>query len=319
MFPGGIPEAYIPDVKAALGRLMTSECPKFVQSVQMEVCWTRELIGVEPTNVVWDTLIASHIEDSRDFYTGLKFQAYIKYGIMDYSSEIDKYFTGGHWPINRLNEAPLDRILTYNAVDAKVTRWLAIEQQQTIPAGTRYRGAYDLFHQGVFTMTNLERRGIPIKPDVFAESKQMLDKRILRLDDILDTAPEVLQFIEKFNRKPDLMSSLDLKSLVYDIMQVPINKTTKTGQAALDEEVFDSINTDFTNMVVRKRKAKKILDYLKLFLKLNDSGYLHPAFWLNSVRTYRSSSSDPNFQNIPKRSEEALRILRSGIVPRPGA
>ena len=47
-------------------------------------------------------------------------------------------------------------------------------------------------------------------------------------------------------------------------------------------------------------------------------GFVHPFFNLHTVRTYRSSSDSPNFQNIPVRDPEAGRLIRRAFVPRKG-
>jgi DNA polymerase I-like protein with 3'-5' exonuclease and polymerase domains len=55
------------------------------------------------------------------------------------------------------------------------------------------------------------------------------------------------------------------------------------------------------------------------FLKeISEDNRLHCFFNLNTVSSYRSSSSYINFQNIPKRDEDAQRITRSGLFPFPG-
>jgi DNA polymerase-1 len=45
---------------------------------------------------------------------------------------------------------------------------------------------------------------------------------------------------------------------------------------------------------------------------------MHPFINLHIARSYRSSYSEPNFQNIPVRDEEAKKVTRSGIIPSPG-
>jgi len=71
--------------------------------------------------------------------------------------------------------------------------------------------------------------------------------------------------------------------------------------------------------ILQIRKLLKIKDtYLEAFIKEQYNGYLHPSYNLNNVRTYRSSSEGPNFQNIPKRDKEAMKVCRRAILPRPG-
>ena len=71
--------------------------------------------------------------------------------------------------------------------------------------------------------------------------------------------------------------------------------------------------------LLRVRKLKKIRDtYLDAFANEQVNGVVHPFFNLHLVRTYRSSASNPNMQNIPKRDKEAMQIVRKAIYPRKG-
>ena len=47
-------------------------------------------------------------------------------------------------------------------------------------------------------------------------------------------------------------------------------------------------------------------------------GYLHPSFHLHFARTFRGSSSDPNFQSIHNRNKVAAELIRTGFIPRDG-
>jgi DNA polymerase-1 len=79
------------------------------------------------------------------------------------------------------------------------------------------------------------------------------------------------------------------------------------------------LNIPEVNRLLEIRKFKKIRDtYLESFLREQVDGFLHPFFNLHIVTSFRSSSSSPNFQNIPKRDERAMNICRGAILPREG-
>ena len=75
-----------------------------------------------------------------------------------------------------------------------------------------------------------------------------------------------------------------------------------------------------SNKIIELRKKEKIRGtYLSQFLReISEDGKLHPFFDLHNSRTYRSTSSSPNFQNIPVRDEQAKKVIRSGLLPSPG-
>ena len=71
--------------------LTNPNIPKYGQNIKYEyecsmVYFRKEIVGWE-----WDTMLASHILDNRPGITGLKFQTYVRFGIVDYSSGIDPY------------------------------------------------------------------------------------------------------------------------------------------------------------------------------------------------------------------------------------
>jgi DNA polymerase-1 len=69
-----------------------------------------------------------------------------------------------------------------------------------------------------------------------------------------------------------------------------------------------------------QRKSKLVGTYLDMLLELPGQyadGKLHPSFHVDGTRTQRYSSSAPNFQNMPARSEESIAI-RDAIRPEPG-
>lgn len=101
-------------------------------NMKFEEIWTRIRIdenGVFPW--AWDTMLAAHCLDNRPKITGLKFQAYIRYGIIDYDSHINEYLKGveDHAnSLNRIHKVPVQDILVYNGIDSTLEHRLAMDQ-----------------------------------------------------------------------------------------------------------------------------------------------------------------------------------------------
>ncbi len=88
---------------------------------------------------------------------------------------------------------------------------------------------------------------------------------------------------------------------------------------ATDEDALGRIDLPELKTILRIRKLFKIRDtYLGGFMREANGEWLHPSFNLHIARTHRSSSSDPNFQNVPKRDKESMEICRKALFPRPG-
>jgi DNA polymerase len=71
--------------------LVNPEIGKIAQNMKYENAWSKVRLKIDVESWVWDTMIASHIFDNRQKITGLKFQVYVQFGIIDYSSEVDVF------------------------------------------------------------------------------------------------------------------------------------------------------------------------------------------------------------------------------------
>lgn len=179
--------------------------------------------------------------------------------------------------------------------------------------------AYKLLHEGVLAFARAEQQGIRIDLDYCNETRKKLTKEIKEIEHNLYQT----DFFKKWNKatrgKPNINSNSQIGYYLYQVLKLKPTKTTATGKGSTDEEALESLNIPEIQDLLRIRKLKKIRDtYLKGFVKEQVKGFIHPNFNLHTARTYRSSSSNPNFQNIPKRDEEAAEICRSALYPRKG-
>jgi DNA polymerase I-like protein with 3'-5' exonuclease and polymerase domains len=81
--------------------------------------------------------------------------------------------------------------------------------------------------------------------------------------------------------------------------------------------LFD-LNTEFANLILEYRKLSGLKEKINGILIETVDGILRCHFNLNLVRSQRSSSSNVNWQNFPKRDKESFKLARSGIIPRKG-
>jgi len=88
--------------------------------------WSLVRLKTEVANWEWDTMIASHILDNRPEVTGLKFQTYVQFGVIDYDSEISPYLKSGSNDGNALNRieelvklpSGKEKLMEYCAMDS---------------------------------------------------------------------------------------------------------------------------------------------------------------------------------------------------------
>lgn len=184
---------------------------------------------------------------------------------------------------------------------------------------TSLQDAYNLLHQGSVALARAELHGIRVDVDYCNAEIERLGRKLRQYERRFKASDLAKEWRRRFGAKTSFGSSTQLQTMLYDVMGIKPTKLTSSGKGSTDEEVLRRIDIPGLQYLLRSRKIKKIRDtYLKAFLREQVDGVLHPSFSLHTVSTYRSSSQNPNFQNIPKRDKEAMRICRRALIPRPG-
>ena len=120
----------------------------------------------------------------------------------------------------------------------------------------------------------------------------------------------------------NLQSTPQLRHVLFEKLQLPVLKKTKTG-ASTDAEVLEELAAmghDVPRLLLDYREVSKLLStYLEALPAQVDrlTGRIHTSFNQIGAATGRLSSNDPNLQNIPVRTARGESIRR-GFVPRPG-
>jgi uracil-DNA glycosylase family 4 len=122
-----------PDIKNALRKFLKSPIKKIASNMKFEEAWSRTILNTSVNNWHWDTMIAAHFLDCREGITSIKFQYYVKYGVVDYDSHIEYYLQSDGRSandFNRIYQIPIDDLLLYNGIDS-VAELLVAEDQMT--------------------------------------------------------------------------------------------------------------------------------------------------------------------------------------------
>lgn len=101
---------------------------KTAQNMKFEEQWSAVRLRQPVNGWIWDTMLATHLLDNRTGVTGLKFQTYVHFGVVDYDSDVSPYLrskddaAGGNG-LNRImelisTESGKIKLLTYNAWDS---------------------------------------------------------------------------------------------------------------------------------------------------------------------------------------------------------
>lgn len=179
--------------------------------------------------------------------------------------------------------------------------------------------AYQLLHEGILALARAEQQGIRVDMEYIENKKAHLTRKIERLEGQFKETKLFLHWQHTQKGSVNIHSNSQLSHFLYDVKKLKVERETASGQGSTDEETLKSLGLPELDLLLEARKLKKVRDtYLDAFAREQVNGYIHPFFNLHLVRTFRSSSDSPNFQNIPKRDEDSMKIVRQALYPRPG-
>lgn len=164
----------------------------------------------------------------------------------------------------------------------------------------------------VRVLSSMEIAGIATDQKRWDEVKKEMEKevRICQKDIFVEAG-------ESFN----INSPKQLGHILFEKMGLPAGKKTKTGYSTAADVLEElAVSYPFVGNILRYRTLTKLIStYLEALPQLirKDTGRIHTSFNQTVTATGRLSSSDPNLQNIPVRTEEGKKI-RSLFVPGEG-
>ncbi|WP_010179061.1 DNA polymerase I [Glaciecola sp. HTCC2999] len=162
-------------------------------------------------------------------------------------------------------------------------------------------------------LSRMEQTGVLIDSQKLAQQSQSLAERILHLE---ETVHEMAG--EAFN----LGSTKQLQHILFEKMNLPVIKKTPKGAPSTGEEVLQelALNYPLPKAIMEYRGLTKLKNtYTDKLPKLIDhrTGRVHTSYQQAITATGRLSSTDPNLQNIPIRTEEGRKV-REAFIARPG-
>jgi intein/homing endonuclease len=179
---------------------------------------------------------------------------------------------------------------------------------------------YQLLHEGAIELARVESNGIRIDVERLRRVQTKLAERIRDLKNDLLAEDIWKRWRRRFGDKASLGSRDQLSTLLHVEMGYEVVETTDSGAPSTDEEALSRIDLPFVPKLIRFLKYEKALGtYLKGIERELVGDRIHPFFNLHTVISFRSSSSDPNFQNQPTRDKEIAKIIRRNFIPSDGS
>ena len=287
--------------------------PKIGQNLKFDINVLRRA-GVKMRDAAFDTMVASYLIDAARPSHRLDDLAL---GFLGHQMiPLTQLLGAGKHQIT-FDQVPLDQAVPYAAEDADIT----LRLRNVLAPQLKAMGLTDLLHDlempVVDVLAELEFNGITVDPDELDRQRDVIQKRIGELhDQVIETAGTT------FN--PD--SPKQLADVLFNQLGCKVYKRRKTGPST-DVEVLQRIADEqpppgsvVASLILEYRQLAKLAGtYLgALHGAIHpQTGRIHASFNQTVAATGRLSSSDPNLQNIPIRTEVGRQIRRA-FVAQPG-
>jgi DNA polymerase-1 len=222
-----------------------------------------------------------------------------------------KELCGSGKSLKPLAACPIDKVTEYAAEDADVTLrlWRVLKPRL---AAEGLSSVYERLERPlVAVLARMEQRGIRTDRQILSRLSGRFAQRAAALEsEIAEMAGEA------FNPG----SPKQLGDILFGKLGLPGGKKTKTGQWSTDVKVLEDLAAEghlLPRHIVDWRQLTKLkgtyTDALPLYMDREDR--IHTSFSMASTTTGRLSSSEPNIQNIPVRTEEGRAIRTAFVAP----
>ncbi|KJV37372.1 DNA polymerase I [Luteibacter yeojuensis] len=265
--------------------------------------------GIAVQGLAHDTMLESYIYNAtatRHDMDSLA-QRYLGYTTVKYEEICGK----GAKQIS-FSQVDIETAGKYAAEDADITLRLHQALWPRLEAEPSLRAVYtDIEIPVVPVLAKMERTGVLIDANELRLQSQELGKRMLELQQKAYAAAG-----HEFN----LDSPKQLQAVLFDELGLPAKVKTPTGQPSTNEEALEALadSHELPRLVLDYRGLAKLRSTYtdKLAGIVNPrTGRVHTSYHQGAVATGRISSSDPNLQNIPVRTEEGRRIRQAFVAP----
>tara|TARA_R110000744_G_scaffold305604_2_gene413926 strand:- start:20 stop:2806 length:2787 start_codon:yes stop_codon:yes gene_type:complete len=212
------------------------------------------------------------------------------------------------------NQIPLDQAAHYAAEDADITLRLHNHIWQKLHQTPELASVLTEIEVPLATvLAKMEQFGVLIDSQKLSQQSQDLATRIMQLE------REVHELAgEEFN----LGSTKQLQEILFNKLSLPVLKKTPKGAPSTSEEVLQELALTYPlpKLLMEFRVLSKLKNTYtdKLPKMINPrSGRVHTSYHQAITATGRLSSTEPNLQNIPIRTEQGRRV-RQAFIARPG-
>ncbi|MBW1797771.1 MAG: DNA polymerase I, partial [Deltaproteobacteria bacterium] len=278
--------------------------------------------GVSLKGIYFDTMIASYVINPglRQHNLDYLAQHYLNHKMISYQEVVGKGKNACCF-----SEVDVEKAREYSGEDADITLRLWQILDEKLKSDKNEALFYDLEMKLLPVLMDMEMTGIRIDVDFFQQMSSRFSGQLKELErDIFQLKELERDIFGEAGMEFNINSPQQLGEVLFEKLQLPVQKkTAKTKRYSTDVKVLKKLCAfphRIPKLILRYRTLSKLKStYLDALVKLVDpsTGRVHTSYNQTVTATGRLSSSDPNLQNIPVRSEEG-REIRKGFVAEAG-
>ena len=309
--PQGQPQLDPEEVREALRPILEDpEIQKIGQNLKYDMVVLRRE-GIRLRGIAFDTMVADYLDQPGQRSHSLEdlSRRYLNHQMIPISDLI-----GRGKNQKRLDEIDVEEVAQYAAEDADVPIRIVDKLHEKLEE----KGLLELFHEVemplIEVLAELQFNGIGL-------DTEHLRRLSAELATTIDQLKE--QIYQAAGAEFNIDSPMQLGKVLFEDLQLPVIKRTKTGPST-DAEVLGELSkrteSPLPAMLIQYRQQAKLKStYLDALPELvhSETGRIHSSFKQDVAATGRLSSTDPNLQNIPVRTEQGRQIRRA-FQPQPG-
>jgi len=279
--------------------------PKCGQNLKYDMLILKRY-GIELKNIVFDTMVAAFLiqPDARSYKLDKLSQQYLNYTMQP----IEDLIGSGKNQI-RMDEVPIDRVTFYAAEDADVVLQLVPIFRKKLQEDKTEDIFRNIEMPLISVLLEMEANGVYIDVEFLKTMSKELSKQIENLTE---------QIYFEAGAKFNINSPKQLGEVLFDNLQLSTGRKRSTAVNVLeklrDEHPLPGLVLDYRQL---SKLQNTYVDALPNLVN-KKTGRVHGSFNQTVASTGRLSSSDPNFQNIPIRTDIGREIRKAFIPQRPG-
>jgi len=281
------------------------------QNVKYDMLVSRRA-GIEVGEPIFDTMVAAYLANPgrREYNLDALALDYFGHKMIPIEDLL-----GPKRNDRTMDACPIEQVAEYSVEDAVITWRLRERLEKELEEKGLAALARDVEMPLVPVLAAMEETGVAVDTSVLADIAANLDGRLARLEKEIHAAA---------GREFAINSPQQLATVLFDELGLkPLKRTATRTRPSTDADVLEELaqRHPLPRLVLEYRQLAKLKGtYVDALPQLVDpsSGRVHTSFNQTVTATGRLSSSDPNLQNIPIRTEEGRQVRRAFVPGQAG-